>query len=80
MKIDLLASVRSVVQQVNWDNQTQPPLSWAGIPTAVVLREWSVGQFFRAMPWQLVGDGGVEEEKVYQEDPMLTLASFADLF
>jgi len=78
--ISLLTPVRSIFEGFNWENRATPRLSLAGIPTPVVMREWSVEQFFSAMPWIVNRDPVTDLPQIYEEDPQLTLASFADLF
>ncbi len=79
--ISLLTPVRSIFEKFNWENRTAPRLSLIGIPTTVVMREWSVEQFFSAIPWIINRDPVADlSQEVYEEDPQLTLASFADLF
>jgi len=78
--MNLLTPVGSIFAEFSWENRSTPRLSLLGIPTTVVLRDWSVEQFFSAMSWTVFRDPTAQVEEVFEEDPMLTLASFADLF
>ncbi|GAB4214813.1 MAG: hypothetical protein OHK0012_13580 [Synechococcales cyanobacterium] len=78
--LNLLQPVQQAMGLINWENRSAPAPSLIGIPATILMRDWSVEQFFSAIPWQPVRDPQPEAVPVYEEDPMFTLSDFAGLF